>query len=109
MQNFNLLRELGKVRKPVLFETRHCGDPRRTACSRPNTCSRAETTKSFCASAAFAPLKLHTRNTMDISAIPIIHKAVPSSDDQQISRHPRRDKVAPMARASVAAGAMRSD
>jgi 3-deoxy-7-phosphoheptulonate synthase len=48
----------------------------------------------------------YTRNTMDISAIPIIHKLshLPMTADPSHGTG-RRDKVPPMARASVAAGA----
>jgi 3-deoxy-7-phosphoheptulonate synthase len=48
----------------------------------------------------------YTRNTMDISAIPIIHKLshLPIAGDPSHGTG-RRDKVAPMARAAVAAGA----
>jgi len=48
----------------------------------------------------------YTRNTMDISAIPIIHKLshLPMTADPSHGTG-RRDKVPPMARAAVAAGA----
>jgi 3-deoxy-7-phosphoheptulonate synthase len=48
----------------------------------------------------------YTRNTMDISAIPIVKKLshLPMTADPSHGTG-RRDKVAPMARASVAAGA----
>jgi 3-deoxy-7-phosphoheptulonate synthase len=48
----------------------------------------------------------YTRNTMDISAIPIVHKLshLPMTADPSHGTG-RRDKVPPMARASVAAGA----
>jgi 3-deoxy-7-phosphoheptulonate synthase len=48
----------------------------------------------------------YTRNTLDISAIPVIHKLshLPIVSDPSHGTG-RRDKVAPMARASVAAGA----
>ena len=48
----------------------------------------------------------YTRNTMDISAIPILHKLshLPMTADPSHGTG-RRDKVAPMALASVAAGA----
>ena len=48
----------------------------------------------------------YTRNTLDISAIPIIKKLshLPMTSDPSHGTG-RRDKVAPMARASVAAGA----
>ena len=48
----------------------------------------------------------YTRNTMDISAIPIVHKLshLPITADPSHGTG-RRDKVSPMARAAVAAGA----
>ena len=48
----------------------------------------------------------YTRNTLDISAIPVIHKLshLPVVADPSHGTG-RRDKVTPMARASVAAGA----
>jgi 3-deoxy-7-phosphoheptulonate synthase len=48
----------------------------------------------------------YTRNTMDISAIPIVHKLshLPICGDPSHGTG-RRDKVPPMARAAVAAGA----
>src|SRR6516162_9831332 len=80
MQNFNLLRELGKVRKPVLLKRG--------------------------IAATIEELLLSAENTMDISAIPIIHKLshLPMTADPSHGTG-RRDKVAPMARAAVAAGA----
>ncbi|MBV9182390.1 MAG: 3-deoxy-7-phosphoheptulonate synthase, partial [Acidobacteria bacterium] len=48
----------------------------------------------------------YTRNTLDVSAIPIVHKLshLPIASDPSHGTG-RRDKVAPMAQASVAAGA----
>src|SRR5581483_566736 len=48
----------------------------------------------------------YTRNTLDISAIPIVHKRshLPITADPSHGTG-RRDKVPPMARAAVAAGA----
>ena len=48
----------------------------------------------------------YTRNTLDISAIPIVHKLshLPITADPSHGTG-RRDKVSPMARAAVAAGA----
>jgi 3-deoxy-7-phosphoheptulonate synthase len=53
MQNYNLLKELGKTKKPVL-ESRL---PSRSCCCRPNTSWPAATTTSSSASAASAPLR----------------------------------------------------
>jgi 3-deoxy-7-phosphoheptulonate synthase len=90
MQNFNLLRELGKVRKPVLVKRGIAGGNYEVI-----LCERGIRT-----------FETYTRNTMDISAIPIIHKLshLPMTADPSHGTG-RRDKVAPMARASVAAGA----
>ena len=44
MQNFNLLRELGKVRKPVLLKRGISGDASRSCCCRRSTSWRAATT-----------------------------------------------------------------
>jgi 3-deoxy-7-phosphoheptulonate synthase len=48
----------------------------------------------------------YTRNTLDLSAIPVVHKLshLPMTADPSHGTG-RRDKVAPMARAAVAAGA----
>jgi 3-deoxy-7-phosphoheptulonate synthase len=53
-----------------------------------------------------ATTEIYTRNTLDISAIPIIHKLshLPMASDPSHGTG-LRDKVAPMARASLAAGA----
>jgi 3-deoxy-7-phosphoheptulonate synthase len=90
MQNFNLLRELGKVRKPVLLK-------RGIAATLEELLLSERGIRTF---------ETYTRNTMDISAIPIIHKLshLPMTADPSHGTG-RRDKVAPMARASVAAGA----
>jgi 3-deoxy-7-phosphoheptulonate synthase len=60
MQNYTLLRELGRTRKPVLRRRL------RNGCCRRNTFSQAATPRSSCASAASAPSKV-TRGTRSIS------------------------------------------
>ena len=63
MQNFNLLRELGKVRKPVLLEARNRGDIGRTAAlGGIHHGGNEGITMSSCASVAFAHSK-RTRAT----------------------------------------------
>jgi len=56
MQNFNLLRELGKVKKPVLLKRGIAATIEELLLSA-NTLCRAEITRSSCASAASAPLR----------------------------------------------------
>jgi 3-deoxy-7-phosphoheptulonate synthase len=97
MQNFNLLRELAKVRKPVLLK-------RGIAATFEELLLSAE----YIMAGGNYDVILCERGirTLDISAIPIIHKLshLPMTADPSHGTG-RRDKVAPMARASVAAGA----
>ena len=44
MQNFNLLRELGKVKQAGAAQARHRGHASKSCCSPPNTSWRAATT-----------------------------------------------------------------
>ena len=76
MQNFNLLRELGHVRKPVLLKR------------------------------GIRTFETYTRNTYDVSAIPVLKKLthLPVLGDPSHGVG-KRDLVPPMALASVAAGA----
>jgi len=60
MQNFNLLRELGKVRKPVLLKRGIAATIEELLCSAEYLLAAA-TTKSFSASAASVPSKLHAK------------------------------------------------
>ena len=80
--------------------------PSRSCCSRPNTSWPAATTTSFSASAASAPSKPTRATPWIISAIPVVKKLshLPIVADPSHGTG-RRDKVAPMARAAVAAGA----
>ena len=103
MQNFNLLRELGKVRKPVLLKRGIAATFEELLCSAEYLLAGGNYEIILCERGTF---ETYTRNTMDISAIPIIHKLshLPMTADPSHGTG-RRDKVAPMARASVAAGA----
>jgi 3-deoxy-7-phosphoheptulonate synthase len=105
MQNFNLLRELGKLKKPILLK-------RGIAATLEELLLSAEYIMAggnyniICCERGIRTFETYTRNTMDISAIPIVHKLshLPIASDPSHGTG-RRDKVAPMARASVAAGA----
>jgi 3-deoxy-7-phosphoheptulonate synthase len=105
MQNFNLLRELGKVRKPVLLKRGIAATLEEVLLSAEYIMSGGNYDVILC-ERGIRTFETYTRNTMDISAIPIIHKLshLPMTADPSHGTG-RRDKVAPMARASVAAGA----
>ena len=105
MQNFNLLRELGKIRKPVLVKRGIAATLEELLLSAEYLLAGGNYEIILC-ERGIRTFETYTRNTMDISAIPIIHKLshLPMTADPSHGTG-RRDKVAPMARASVAAGA----
>ncbi len=105
MQNFNLLRELGKVRKPVLLKRGIAATLEELLLSAEYILAGGNYDVILC-ERGIRTFETYTRNTLDISAIPIIHKLshLPIASDPSHGTG-RRDKVAPMARASVAAGA----
>src|SRR5271156_3313462 len=104
MQNFNLLRELGKVKKPVLLKRGIPATLEELLLSAEYIMAGGNYEIILC-ERGIRTFETYTRNTMDISAIPIIHKLshLPMTADPSHGTG-RRDKVAPMARASVAAG-----
>jgi 3-deoxy-7-phosphoheptulonate synthase len=105
MQNFNLLRELGKVRKAVVLKRGIAATIEELLLSAEYIMAGGNYEVILC-ERGIRTFETYTRNTMDISAIPIIHKLshLPMTADPSHGTG-RRDKVAPMARASVAAGA----
>src|SRR5205807_6440304 len=104
MQNFNLLRELGKVRKPVLLKRGIASTFEEWLLSAEYIYAGGNYELMLC-ERGIRTFETYTRNTMDISAIPIIQKLshLPAAADPSHGTG-RRDKVPPMARASVAAG-----
>src|SRR5580700_481518 len=105
MQNFNLLRELGRIKKPVLLKRGIAATMEELLLSAEYIMAGGNYEVILC-ERGIRTFETYTRNTMDISAIPIIHKLshLPMTADPSHGTG-RRDKVAPMARASVAAGA----
>ena len=105
MQNFNLLRELGKQRKPVLLKRGIAATVEELLLSAEYILSGGNYEVILC-ERGIRTFETYTRNTMDISAIPVVHKLshLPIIADPSHGTG-RRDKVAPMARAAVAAGA----
>jgi 3-deoxy-7-phosphoheptulonate synthase len=105
MQNFNLLRELGKVKRPVLLKRGIAATLEELLLSAEYIMAGGNYQVILC-ERGIRTFETYTRNTMDISAIPIIKKLshLPMTADPSHGTG-RRDKVAPMARASLAAGA----
>jgi 3-deoxy-7-phosphoheptulonate synthase len=105
MQNFNLLRELGKVRKPVLLKRGISATIEELLLSAEYLLAGGNYDVILC-ERGIRTFETYTRNTMDISAIPIVKKLshLPIVADPSHGTG-RRDKVAPMGRAAVAAGA----
>jgi 3-deoxy-7-phosphoheptulonate synthase len=105
MQNFNLLRELGKLRKPVLVKRGIAATIEELLLSAEYVMAGGNYDVILC-ERGIRTFETYTRNTMDISAIPVVKKLshLPMVADPSHGTG-RRDKVAPMARAAVAAGA----
>ncbi len=105
MQNFFLLRELGKIDKPVLLKRGISATIEEWLLSAEYILSGGNYKVVLC-ERGIRTFESYTRNTLDISAIPVVHKLshLPILADPSHGTG-RRDKVAPMARAAVAAGA----
>ncbi|HYX53538.1 MAG TPA: 3-deoxy-7-phosphoheptulonate synthase [Candidatus Limnocylindrales bacterium] len=105
MQNFNLLRELGKVRKPVLLKRGIAATIEELLLSAEYLLAGGNYEVVLC-ERGIRTFETYTRNTMDISAIPIVKKLshLPMLADPSHGTG-RREKVSPMGRAAVAAGA----
>jgi 3-deoxy-7-phosphoheptulonate synthase len=105
MQNFNLLRELGNVRTPVLMKRGISATIEEVLLSAEYILSGGNYNLMLC-ERGVRTFETYTRNTMDISAIPVLKKLthLPVLGDPSHGVG-IRDLVPPMALASVAAGA----
>ena len=105
MQNFDLLKELAKVRRPVLLKRGPSATIEEWLLSAEYIMTGGNHDVILC-ERGIRTFENYTRNTLDISAIPVIKKLshLPILVDPSHGTG-RRDKVAPMARAAVAAGA----
>jgi 3-deoxy-7-phosphoheptulonate synthase len=105
MQSFKLLRELGKQRKPVLLKRGIAATIEELLLSAEHILAGGNYDVILC-ERGIRTFETYTTNTMDISAIPVVKKLshLPIVADPS-SATGRRDKVPPMARAAVAAGA----
>ena len=105
MQNYTLLRDLGKSKLPVMLKRGISATIEEWLLSAEYILAGGNMNVMLC-ERGIRTFESYTRNTLDISAIPVV---------QQLSHLPiivdpshgtgRRDKVASMARAAVAAGA----
>jgi 3-deoxy-7-phosphoheptulonate synthase len=105
MQNFNLLKELGKQPKPVLLKRGPAATIEETLLSAEYIVAGGNANVMLC-ERGIRTFETSLRYTLDISAIPVFkrHSYLPVIADPSHGTG-RRDKVAPMARAAVAAGA----
>ena len=105
MQNFTFLRELGKSNKPILLKRGMSATLEEWLLSAEYIMAGGNHNVILC-ERGIRTFERYTRNTMDISAIPIIHKLshLPIIADPSHGTG-LREKVAPMARAAIAAGA----
>jgi 3-deoxy-7-phosphoheptulonate synthase len=105
MQNYNLLKEVGKVSKPVLLKRGISATLEELLLSAEYIMAGGNYNVILC-ERGIRTFESYTRNTLDVSAIPVIKKLshLPIIVDPSHGTG-RRDKVPPMARAAVAAGA----
>ncbi|MGB8492859.1 MAG: 3-deoxy-7-phosphoheptulonate synthase [Candidatus Acidiferrum sp.] len=105
MQNYFLLRALGEVQKPVLLKRGMSATMEEWLLSAEYILNGGNYNVVLC-ERGIRTFETATRNTLDIAAIPVIQKLshLPIFADPSHGTG-RRDKVPPMARAAVAAGA----
>jgi 3-deoxy-7-phosphoheptulonate synthase len=105
MQNFNLLRELGQIQKPVLLKRGIAATIEELLLSAEYIMAGGNYDVILC-ERGIRTYETSTRNTMDIAAIPVIHKLshLPIVGDPSHGTG-RRDMVPALAKAAVAAGA----
>jgi 3-deoxy-7-phosphoheptulonate synthase len=105
MQNFNLLRELGQVRKPILLKRGIAATVEELLLSSEYILAGGNYQVILC-ERGIRTYETATRNTMDIAAIPVLKKLshLPVVADPSHGTG-RRDMVPAMAKAAVAAGA----
>jgi 3-deoxy-7-phosphoheptulonate synthase len=105
MQNFNLLREVGRINKPVLLKRGPAATIEETLLAAEYIMSAGNHEVILC-ERGIRTFEPYLRNTFDIAAIPVFKKLshLPVAADPSHATG-RRDKVPPVAQAAVAAGA----
>jgi 3-deoxy-7-phosphoheptulonate synthase len=104
MQNYNLLAALGQVRKPILLKRGMSATIQEWLLAAEYIMAGGNYDVILC-ERGIRTFETYTRNTLDISAIPVLNKLshLPVIGDPSHAVG-RRDKVMPLARAVVAAG-----
>ncbi|MFT5142108.1 MAG: 3-deoxy-7-phosphoheptulonate synthase [Rhodothermales bacterium] len=104
MQNFNLLKELGKTRKAVLLKRGMSATIKEWLMSAEYLLSEGNPNVVLC-ERGIRTFETHTRNTLDLSAVPVIkaksHLPIIVDPSHGVGI---RDKVTPLALAAVAVG-----
>ena len=105
MQNFSFLRALGKTKKPVFLKRGIAATIEEWLMSAEYILSGGNTQVMLC-ERGIRTFETYTRNTLDLTAIPVVKKLshLPVFADPSHGTG-LRNKVIPMARAAVAAGA----
>jgi 3-deoxy-7-phosphoheptulonate synthase len=105
MQNFSLIKELGKTTKPIMLKRGIAATIEEWLMSAEYILSSGNKDVFLC-ERGIRTFEQYTRNTFDLSAIPVVHKKshLPIIGDPSHATG-LRDQVPPMARAAVAAGA----
>ncbi|MBL7978882.1 MAG: 3-deoxy-7-phosphoheptulonate synthase [Bacteroidetes Order II. Incertae sedis bacterium] len=105
MQNFSMLRELGKVDKPIFLKRGLSSTFEEWIMSAEYVIANGNPHVMFC-ERGIRTFETYTRNTLDLSAVPVIkqksHLPIIVDPSHGVGI---RDKVAPLARAGVAVGA----
>lgn len=105
MQNYSLISELGKVNKPIMLKRGLAATVEDWLMSAEYILSNGNPNVLLC-ERGIRTFEKYTRNTFDLSAIPMVHNKshLPVLADPSHATG-IRDQVPPMARAAVAAGA----
>ena len=105
MQNFDLLKELGKTRKPILLKRGLANTLQELLMSAEYIMSEGNENVILC-ERGIRTFETYTRNTLDLSAVPVLHGLthLPVVVDPSHATG-KASLVAPMAAAAVASGA----
>ena len=105
MQNFDLLQELGKTNKPILLKRGQANTLQELLMSAEYIMSEGNDRVILC-ERGIRSFETYTRNTLDLSAVPVLHELTHLPVVVDPSHATGKSKlVAPMAAAATAAGA----